>query len=91
MVTPIWNFCSAVIPSKVRAQSHTAVNTHTVNTHSEQWADIYAAAPGEQLGVRYLAQGHLSSGIEGGERALYIHSPPTNPAGPRLKPATFEL
>ncbi len=31
--------------------------THTaVNTHSEQWAAIYAAAPGEQLGVRCLAQ-----------------------------------
>ncbi len=26
-------------------------HTHTVNTHPEQWAAIYAAAPGEQLGV----------------------------------------
>ncbi len=44
--------------------------THTaVNTHPEQWAAIYAAAPGEQLGVRCLAQGHLSRGIEGGESA----------------------
>ncbi len=41
--------------------------THTVNTHPEQWAGIYAAAPGEQLGVRCLAQGHLSRGIEGWE------------------------
>ncbi len=24
--------------------THTAVNTHTVNTHPEQWAAIYAAA-----------------------------------------------
>ncbi len=44
-------------------------------THPEQWPAIYAAAPGEQLGVQCLAQGHLSHGIEGGERALYIHSP----------------
>ncbi len=58
--------------------THTAVNTHThthiVNTHPEQWAAIYAAAPGEQLGVRCLAQGHLSRGIEGGESA--VHSLP---------------
>ncbi len=40
-----------------------------MNTHPEQWAAIYAAAPGEQLGVRCLAQGHLSRGIEGGESA----------------------
>ncbi len=46
-----------------------------MNTHPEQWAAIYAAAPGEQLGVQCLAQGHLSRGIEGGERALVIHSP----------------
>ncbi len=45
-----------------------------INTHLEQWADIYAAAPREQLGVWCLAQGHLSRGIEE-ERALYIHSP----------------
>ncbi len=37
-----------------------------MNTHPEQWAAIYAAAPGEQLGVQCLAQGHLSRGIEGG-------------------------
>ncbi len=55
-------------------------------THTEQWAAIYAAVPGEQLGVRCLAQEHLSRGIEGGERALYIHSPPpTIPAGPETQ------
>ncbi len=43
---------------------------HTVNTHPEQWAAIYAAAPGEQLGVQCLAQGHLSRGIEGGESTV---------------------
>ncbi len=65
MVTHTRNLRSAFSPSKV----HTAVNTHTVNTHPEQWAAIYAAAPGEQLGVRCLAQGHLSRGIESGESA----------------------
>ncbi len=65
--------------------------THTVNTHPEQWAAIYAAAPGEQLGVRCLAQGHLSRGIEGGESAGYSLPPPTIPAGPRLELTTFGL
>ncbi len=45
---------------------HTAVNTHT-------WSTIYAAAPGEQLGIRFLAQGHHGRGIEGGEST--VHSP----------------
>ncbi len=68
------------------------MNTHTVNTHPEQWAVIYAAVLGEQLGVQCLAQGsHLSRGIEGGESAVHSLPPPTIPAGPRLEPATFEL
>ncbi len=48
-----------------------------MNTHPEQWAAIYVAAPGQQLEVRCLAQGsHLNRGIEGGESA--VHSlPPT--------------
>ncbi len=78
MVTHTQNSCSAFIPSKVH--THSSEHTHTVNTHPEQWAAIYAAAPGEQLGVRCLPQGHLSRGIEGGERALDI-PPPTIPAG----------
>ncbi len=50
-------------------------HTHTPWTHT-------AAAPGEQLGVRCLAQGsHLSHGIEGGESAGYSLPPPTIPAG----------
>ncbi len=63
MVTHTRNLCSAINPSKVH--THSSEHTYTVNTHPEQWAAIYAAAPGEQLGVR-----HLSRGIEGGERAL---------------------
>ncbi len=55
-------------PSKC-THTHTAVNTHT-----EQWAAIYAAAPGEQLGVQCLAQGHLIV-VLNVERALYLHSP----------------
>ncbi len=73
MFTHTRNLCSAINPSKVH--THSSEHTHTVNTHPEQWAAIYAAAPGEQLGVQCLAQGHLSRDIEGGERALYIHSP----------------
>ncbi len=45
-----------------------------VNTHLEQRAAIYAAAPGEQLGVRCLAQGHLTVVLKV-DRVLYIHSP----------------
>ncbi len=48
--------------------------THTaVKTHLEQWAAIYAAAPGEQLGVRCLTQGHLVVVLRV-ERAQYIYS-----------------
>ncbi len=46
-------------------------HTHTLNTHPEQWGAFYAEAPGEQLGVQGLAQGHLSHGIEDGESAGY--------------------
>ncbi len=45
-----------------------------MNTHT-----IYAAAPGEQLGVQCLAQGHLSRGIEGGKSAVHSLPPPTIP------------
>ncbi len=58
------NLCSAFTHPKC---------THTVNTHPEQWAAIYAAAPGEQLRVWCLAQGHYV--VLKVERALYIHSP----------------
>ncbi len=73
---PILGICALQInPSKVH--THSSELTHTVNTHPEQWAAIYAAAPGEQLGVRCLAQGHLSRGIEGGESFGYSLPPPT--------------
>ncbi len=68
--------------------THISENTQTLNTHLEQWATIYAAAPGKQLGVPCLAQGHLSRSIEGGESA--VHSS-TIIAGLRLELATFGL
>ncbi len=68
-VTHTQNSCSAFNPSKVH--THSSEHTHTVNTHPEQWAAIYAAAPGEQLGVRCRAQGHLSHGIEAEESAVH--------------------
>ncbi len=77
MVTHTRNLCSAFNPSKV--------HTHNMNTHPEQWADIYAATPGEQLRVRCLAQGHLSRGIEGGESAVHSLPPPTIPARPETR------
>ncbi len=89
MVTHTLNSCSAFNPSKVH--THSSEHTHTMNTHLEQWAAIYAAAPGEQLGVRCLAQGHLSCGIEGGETlnsgesAVHSFPPPTIPAGPETR------
>ncbi len=84
MMTHTWNLCSAFDPSKVH--THSSEHTHTVNTHLEQWAAIYAAEPGEQLGVRCLAQGsHLSRGIEGGESAGHSLPPPTIPAGPETR------
>ncbi len=47
-------------------------------------------APGEQLGIRCLAQGsHLGRGIEGGESAGYSLPPPTIPAG--LETRTHDL
>ncbi len=48
---------------------------------------FFSAVPaGEQLGVRWLAQGsHLSPGIEGGENAHYSPLPPlTIPAGAEI-------
>ncbi len=84
MVTHTRNLCSAFNPSKV--------HTRTVNTHPEQWAAIYAAAPREQLGVRCLAQGsHLSRGIEGGESAVHSLPTPTIPAGPETRTRNLSI
>ncbi len=76
MVTYTRNLRSAFNPSK---STHTAVNTHTMNTHTHREHTPgavgchIAAVPGEQLRLWCLAQGsHLSRGIEGGrERWLF--------------------
>ncbi len=83
MVTHTQNLCSAFNPSKC---THTVVNTHT-HTHTPVAVGSHiAAAPGEQLGVRCLAQGsHLSRGIEGGESAGYSLPPPKIFAGPETR------
>ncbi len=83
MATHTQNLCSAFNPSKC---------THTVvNIHMEQWA-ANAAAPGEQLGVRCLAQGsHLSRGIEGGESTGYSLPHLQSLPDLRLEPTTFGL
>ncbi len=86
MVTHTRNLCSAFNPSKVH--THSSEHTHTVNTHPEQWAAIYAAAPGEQLGFGALLKG-TSVVVLRLERALYIHSPhlqflPARDSNPRL-------
>ncbi len=66
--------------------THTAVNTHTLWTHTRSSGQpFYAAVPGEQLEVRCLAQGHLICGIEGGESAVHSLPQPTIPVGPRLE------
>ncbi len=55
--------------------THNSENTHREHTHPEQWAAIYVAATGEQLGVRCLAQEHLGRGIEV-ERERCTFTPP---------------
>ncbi len=84
MVAHTLNLCSAINPSKVH--THSSEHTHTVNTQPEQWVAIYAAAPGEELGVLCLAQGsHLSPGIEGGESAGHSLPTPTISNGPETR------
>ncbi len=81
---PYSEFVLCINPSKVH--THSSEHIHTVNTHPEQWAAIYAAAPREQLWVW-----HLIVVFEGGESAVYSLPPPTISAGPRFKLATFQL
>ncbi len=70
MVTHTRNLCSAFNPSKC---------TYTRSSGQP-------IAPGEQLGVRCLAQGsHLSRGIEGGESPVYSLPTPTIAAGPETR------
>ncbi len=81
MVTHTLNMCSAFNHSKVH--THSSEHTHT---HREQWAAIYAAAPGEQLGVQCLG-----CGIEGGESAVHSLPPPKIPAGPETQTRNLSI
>ncbi len=69
MVTHTRKSCSAFNPSKV----HTHSSEHTQREHTEQWAAIYAAAPGNSWGFGALLKA-LTRGIEGGKSA--VHSLP---------------
>ncbi len=89
MVTHTQNLCSAFDPSKVHP--HSSEHTHCEHTPGAVGSHFYVAAPREQLGVRCLAQGHLSRGIEGGESTVHSLPQPTISAGPRLEPVTFGL
>ncbi len=65
MVTYTQNLYSAFNPSKVHTHTHCVHTPGAVGSH-------IVAAPGEQLGVRCLAQGSdLSRGIADGESAGY--------------------
>ncbi len=91
MVTHTQNLCSAFNPSQVHTHSSEHTHTHNVNTHPEQWAAIYAVVPREQLGVRCLAQEHLSRDIEGGESAGYSPHRQSLPArDSNLQPLDYE-
>ncbi len=66
---PILGICALHLTHSCSAHSP-AVNTHThtLNTHPEEWAAIYAAAPGVAVGGSVpFCEGHLSRGNEGGE------------------------
>ncbi len=85
-------WCVAKYGDPYSESAHTHSSEHTHTAHPEQWAAIYAAVPGEQLGVRCLAQGsHLSRGIEGGESIEHSLPPPTIPAGPETRTRKLQV
>ncbi len=63
------------------------MNTHTaVNTHPEQWAAIYAAAPGSSWGIGAVLKGLTSVVVLKVERERWTFTPPpTIPAGPETR------
>ncbi len=84
MVTHTRNWSSAFNPSKC---THTAVSSEHIH------GAVGSHCPSAQgaIGVRCLAQGHFSHGIEGGE-VLFIHSPHLQSLPDiRVEPATFGL
>ncbi len=90
-VTHTRNSCSAFTHPSAHTEQWT--HTHTENTHPEQWAAIYAAAPGEQLGVLVpCSRAPRSGGLWGWRERCTIH-PPHLQFLPdlRLELATFGL
>ncbi len=87
MVTHTRNLCSASNTSKVH--THSSEHTHTVNTHPGAVAAILCCGARGAVGVRCLAQGHLSRGIEGDEERCTSLPPPTIPADLRLELANL--
>ncbi len=83
----LW-ICALHLPIQVHTHSSEhAYREHTpraVGSHlcCSAWGAVGGSVPCSRAPRR---------GIEGGERVLYIHSPPTIPAGPRFKLATFWL
>ncbi|KAL7826045.1 hypothetical protein SRHO_G00337830 [Serrasalmus rhombeus] len=65
LLVPQWgNFRLCIYPiCEVKNHTHTLVSIHTLggseHTYLKRWAAL-SAAPGEQFGVRCLAQGHIS-------------------------------
>ncbi len=64
---------------------------YSLSQHTPGAVGSHVTAPGEQLGVRCLAQGHLSHGIEGGESAGYSLPHQQSLPDLRFEPTTFGL
>ncbi len=69
--------------------AHTRSSEHTPRAVGSHLCCGSRGAVGDSC--PYLAQGHISRGIEGRESAVYSPPPPTIPAGPRLDLANFGL
>ncbi len=79
---PYSEFVLCIYPSKVH--THSREHTHTVNTHPEQWAAIYAAAPGSSWGFGVLLKSTPSWYWKWTKRCTF--TPPTdNPCRPETR------
>ncbi len=85
---PILGICALHLTNPKCAHTHREHTPGAVGSHLLCRAASCGA--GEQLGVRCLAQGHLSHGIEGGESAVHSLPPPTIPAGPNSQLLGYE-
>ncbi len=74
---PILRICALYL---THPSAHTYSREHTHHEHTPGEVGSQCCSARGAVGVRCLAQEHLSHGIEGGERALVIHSPTYNPS-----------